>query len=132
MPVISPVVYHSLTQMHPNVPICEAYASTEAAHQLTSNPIEAGQQKPSSVGKPFGTQVCIRDLERDEELQQGSQGEICARGANITSGYLNNPEANKSTFTQSGWMRSGDLGYFDQDGYLFLSGRIKEQINSKG
>ena len=58
-------------------------------------------------------------------LNQGEEGEVCIRGENVTSGYENNPDANKNSFS-NGWFRTGDQGYFDKDGYLKISGRLKE------
>lgn len=57
------------------------------------------------------------------------EGEVCIRGANVTSGYINRPEANREAFTADGWFRTGDRGFMDKDGYLFLTGRLKELIN---
>lgn len=112
------------------VPICEAYAMTEASHQMTSNTLN--KQKVNSVGVAQGTvQLTIRD-ESDNELSQGKRGEVCIRGDNVTKGYLNNPQANKDNFTATGWFRTGDQGYLDGDRYLYLTGRLKEFINRGG
>jgi len=69
--------------------------------------------------------------EKDKILNQGEIGEVCIKGDNVTLGYDNNPEANKNSFTK-GWFRTGDQGYFDQNGYLKISGRLKEIINKGG
>jgi acyl-CoA synthetase (AMP-forming)/AMP-acid ligase II/acyl carrier protein len=111
-------------------PVVEAYGMTEAAHQMTSNPTGAGTQKPGAVGLPAGPEVAIMD-EAGRLLGQGETGEVVIRGANVTAGYVANPEANTSAFTD-GWFRTGDEGHLDADGYLFLSGRIKELINRGG
>ncbi|KAL6509304.1 putative CoA ligase ccl9 [Orobanche gracilis] len=112
-------------------PVLEAYAMTEAAHLMTSNPLPVdGPHKPGSVGKPIGQEMAI--LNENGEVQEANvNGEVCIRGPNVTKGYKNNPEANKSAF-QFGWFHTGDLGYFDSDGYLHLVGRIKELINRGG
>ncbi|GKU89322.1 hypothetical protein SLEP1_g3475 [Rubroshorea leprosula] len=112
-------------------PVLEAYAMTEATHLITSNPLPVdGSRKPGSVGRPVGQEMVI--LVGNGIQQEGSaSGEVCIRGPNVTMGYKNNPEANKSAF-QFGWFHTGDIGYFDSDGYLYLVGRIKELINRGG
>ncbi len=112
------------------VPVIEAYGMTEASHQMTSNPLPPLVRKPGSVGLPAGPEVAIMD-EAGNFLAVGEVGEIVIRGANVTQGYGNNPEANTKAFTQ-GWFRTGDQGMFDEDGYLTIKGRIKELINRGG
>ena len=111
-------------------PVIESYGMTEAAHQMTSNPLPPGVRKPGSVGLPAGPEVAVMD-EAGNLLPAGRTGEVVIRGPNVTAGYENNPEANARAFT-NGWFRTGDQGYFDEDGYLFLTGRIKEIINRGG
>uniref|UniRef100_A0A5B6ZEF0 Oxalate--CoA ligase n=1 Tax=Davidia involucrata TaxID=16924 RepID=A0A5B6ZEF0_DAVIN len=112
-------------------PVLEAYAMTEATHIMASNPLpEDGPHIPGSVGKPVGQEMAILD-ENGVKQEAGASGEVCIRGPNVTKGYKHNPEANKSAF-QFGWFHTGDLGYFDSDGYLHLVGRIKELINRGG
>jgi acyl-CoA synthetase (AMP-forming)/AMP-acid ligase II len=111
-------------------PVLEAYAMTEASHQMTSNPLPPGMHKPGSVGKGANVDVAIMD-EAGTLLLSGTQGEVVVRGANVTRGYHNNPEANKAAFT-NGWFRTGDRGVLDSEGYLTLIGRIKELINRGG
>jgi acyl-CoA synthetase (AMP-forming)/AMP-acid ligase II/acyl carrier protein len=112
------------------VPVIEAYGMTEASHQMTSNPLPPYPRKPSSVGIPQDLEVAIMD-ETGKLLKPTEIGEVVIKGKNVTKGYLNNPTANEKAFTD-GWFRTGDLGYLDQDGYLFLKGRIKEVINRGG
>jgi oxalate---CoA ligase len=112
------------------VPVIESYGMTEAAHQMASNPLQAGRQKPGSVGVPAGPDIAVMD-EASRILPGGSVGEIVIRGETVTKGYEANPEANAAAFT-GGWFRTGDQGYFDDDGYLFLTGRLKELINRGG
>ncbi|KAJ2904239.1 hypothetical protein GGI21_004317, partial [Coemansia aciculifera] len=110
-------------------PVLEAYAMTEAAHQMCSNPLPPAQHKPGSVGIPQGVELAILDDSDDVT----HLGEVCIRGPNVTPGYLNNAEANAKSFTSDGgWFRTGDQGYIDDDGYLVLTGRIKELINRGG
>jgi acyl-CoA synthetase (AMP-forming)/AMP-acid ligase II len=111
-------------------PVLEAYAMTEASHQMTSNPLPPGARKPGSVGRGTNVDVAIMD-EAGTLLPAGTQGEVVIRGPNVTRGYHNNPEANAASFT-NGWFRTGDRGVQDADGYLTLIGRIKELINRGG
>jgi len=111
-------------------PVIEAYGMTEAAHQMASNPLPPLPRKPGSVGLPAGPQVAIMD-EAGTLLAVGQPGEIVIQGENVTSGYENNQSANAVSYT-NGWFRTGDQGYLDQDGYLFLTGRLKEIINRGG
>ncbi|KAF8369764.1 hypothetical protein HHK36_028924 [Tetracentron sinense] len=112
-------------------PVLEAYAMTEAAHLMASNPLQVdGPHKSGSVGKPVGQEMTILDENGVPQPAQVS-GEVCIRGLNVTRGYKNNPEANKAAF-RFGWFHTGDLGFLDSDGYLHLVGRIKELINRGG
>ncbi|KAF2297804.1 hypothetical protein GH714_003202 [Hevea brasiliensis] len=112
-------------------PVLEAYAMTEASHLMASNPLpEDGGHKAGSVGRPVGQEMAVLD-ENGVVQPAGVSGEVCIRGPNVTKGYKNNPEANKSAF-QFGWFHTGDVGFFDSDGYLHLVGRIKELINRGG
>lgn len=112
-------------------PVLEAYAMSEAAHQMTSNPLPPQPRKPGSVGLGQGVDVTILDA-KGNELPIGSEGEISVRGENVTSGYLNNPKANAEAYTEQGWFRTGDQGKLDDQGYVFITGRIKELINRGG
>ncbi|MBD2186335.1 AMP-binding protein [Aerosakkonema funiforme] len=113
-----------------NVPVIEAYGMTEASHQMASNPLPPKERKPGSVGVAAGPEIAIMN-ETGHLLSIGEIGEVAIKGANVTQGYENNPKANTEAFT-NGWFRTGDLGYLDDDGYLFLKGRIKEIINRAG
>lgn len=104
---------------------------TEAAHQMTSNPLPPGKRYPGSVGVGQGVEVKILN-QAGKEVPQGSEAEICIRGENVTKGYLHNPEANKNSFTKEGFFRTGDQGKKDKDGYVIITGRIKELINKGG
>ena len=126
---LPPAVFKDLNDVF-NCPVIEAYGMTEATHQMTSNPLPPKQQKAGFVGLPAGPEVCIMN-ENGEVLKQGDEGEVCIKGENVTLGYDNNEEANKTSFT-NGWFRTGDQGYFDKEGYLKISGRLKEIINKGG
>lgn len=112
------------------VPVVESYGMTEAAHQMTSNPLPPRARKPGSVGVAAGPDVTILD-ETGEVLASGRTGEIAIRGPNVTAGYVNHPEASATAFCR-GWFRTGDQGYLDAESYLFITGRLKELINRGG
>lgn len=127
---LSPQTFHQLEKAF-NAPVLEAYAMTEAAHQITSNPLPPAKRFPGCVGIGMGVEVRILD-KQGTEVPQGSEAEICIRGKNVTNGYLNNLDANKSSFTAGGFFRTGDQGKQDEDGYVIITGRIKELINKGG
>jgi acyl-CoA synthetase (AMP-forming)/AMP-acid ligase II len=112
------------------VPVLEAYGMTEASHQMASNPVPPAARKPGSVGPGTGVRISIMD-EAGAHLASGDRGEVVIQGPNVVSGYENNPEANAKSFT-NGWFRTGDQGFLDAEGYLTLTGRIKELINRGG
>jgi acyl-CoA synthetase (AMP-forming)/AMP-acid ligase II len=112
-------------------PMISAYGMTETSHQLSSTPLPVnGINKTSSVGLATGLEIRIVD-EGGRDVPSGGLGEIWVRGARVTPGYLDNPEANSVSFVD-GWFRSGDLGNKDEDGYIFVRGRLKEMINHGG
>jgi len=111
-------------------PVIESYGMTEATHQMTSNPLPPRARKPGTVGLAAGPEVAIMDGD-GRLLPQGEKGEIVIRGPNVTQGYLANPDANAKGFA-NGWFRTGDEGWFDAEGYLTISGRLKEIINRGG
>ncbi len=111
------------------VPVLEAYGMTEAAHQMASNPLPPAARFPGSVGIAAGPDIAILGL--DGIAPAGEAGEVAIRGRNVFQGYENNPEANAAAFTD-GWFRTGDEGRLDEQGYLRLTGRIKELINRGG
>ena len=112
------------------VPVIEAYGMTEAAHQMTSNPLPDEVRKPGTVGRPAGPDVAVLDG-AGLVLPAGATGEVAIRGGSVMSGYLDNPDANAASFV-NGWFRTGDQGRFDEDGYLTITGRLKELINRGG
>jgi oxalate---CoA ligase len=114
-----------------SAPVLQAYGMTETAHQVTSSPLPSdGPDKPGSVGIATGTDIQVTRPDGTSAATE-QEGEIWVRGAAVASGYLGNPQASAESFT-NGWFRSGDLGHQDADGYLFLTGRIKEIINRGG
>ncbi|ODG98326.1 AMP-dependent synthetase [Nostoc sp. KVJ20] len=113
-----------------NTPVVEAYSMTEASHLMTTNPLPPKVRKLGTVGYGFGVEVGIMDSEGNL-LSQGSLGEVVVKAPNVIDGYENNPEANATAFV-NGWFRTGDQGTLDAEGYLRLTGRIKELINRGG
>lgn len=117
---------------------------TEAAHQsestfpppmdpvaddpisVTSNPLPPLARKPGTVGIGQGVSIRILSLTSDEQVEEG---EVAIKGLNVTPGYINNIKANKESFTADGYFRTGDRGRLDSEGYLSLTGRLKELIN---
>ena len=122
-------VFHQLEQAF-GCPVIEAYAMTENAHQMTSNQLPPGQRKPGFVGCAAGPEVAV--ISPDGQLLAANiEGEVVTRGPNVTKGYVNNPKANGEAFAH-GWFHTGDQGFMDEDGYLKITGRLKEIINRGG
>ena len=126
---ISPEVIGALERRF-GAPVVEAYGMTEASHQMSSNPLPPGERRPGSVGAGTGVEVSVRD-EAGTEVETGRRGEVCVRGPNVMEAYADNPEATADAFW-GGWFRTGDQGALSGDGYLTLTGRLKELINRGG
>jgi acyl-CoA synthetase (AMP-forming)/AMP-acid ligase II len=126
---LPPQVLHELETVF-GAPVIESYGMTEAAHQMTSNLLPPGKRKPGSVGVAAGPEVQVID-DQGKPVPAGQTGEVAIRGENVTSGYENNPKANADAFTH-GWFRTGDQGVMDAEGYLTITGRLKEIINRGG
>jgi acyl-CoA synthetase (AMP-forming)/AMP-acid ligase II len=126
---LPPQVMHDLEASF-GAPVLEAYGMTEAAHQMASNPLPPSPRKPGSVGPGTNVGISIRD-EHGNILPAGQAGEVCIHGPNVITGYENNPDANATSFFGE-WFRTGDQGVLDDQGYLSLTGRLKEMINRGG
>ncbi len=111
-------------------PVLEAYGMTEASHQMASNPLPPKARKFGTVGPATGIQIGIM-TDAGQLLPAGQKGEVVIQGASVIREYENNPEANAKSFVD-GWFRTGDEGVLDNEGYLRLTGRIKELINRGG
>lgn len=111
-----------------DAPVIEAYGMTETTSVLASNPMPPGKRKAGSVGLPVGCEIMVTGSD-GHRLAPGQVGEVVVRGDTVVRGYDN--AADDSVFTD-GWFHTGDLGWFDEDGYLFLAGRTKEIINRGG
>ena len=112
------------------IPIVETMGLTETAAQILSNPLPPGRRKIGSPGIAFGCEVEIQDASGGA-VSANVEGEIAVRGPNVMREYLENPEATETTF-RNGWLRTGDLARKDEDGYVFVTGRLKELIIKGG
>lgn len=114
-----------------HAPVLCAYGMTETTHQAASQPLPAnGPDQPGSVGSATGTTIRVVDA-HSQDAPVGQTGEVWVRGPTVTRGYLDNPTETARSFTD-GWFHTGDLGLLSADGYLTLTGRIKELINRGG
>jgi len=127
---LPPQVMHDLETAF-GAPVLEAYGMTEAAHQMASNPLPPAAHLAGSVGIGTDVKITIRNSE-GTVLPAGERGEVCIQGPNVITGYENNPEANATAFFDRTWFRTGDQGTLDENGYLTLTGRLKEMINRGG
>lgn len=122
---------HTAFEKRFGVPLIETMGLTETAAQILSNPQPPKQRKIGSPGVACGNEVCILGPDL-QPLSPLVQGEIAVRGPNVMRGYLKNSEATSASFTEDGWLRTGDLGHVDDDGYFFVTGRLKELIIKGG
>jgi acyl-CoA synthetase (AMP-forming)/AMP-acid ligase II/thioesterase domain-containing protein/acyl carrier protein len=111
-----------------DAPMIEVYGMTES-YQIAANPLPPGERRRGSVGLATGTQIAV--LDASGEVQTHGEGEVLVRGAALFGGYSVPSEANDDAFVGS-WFRTGDMGRIDDDGYLFITGRVKDQINRAG
>ena len=109
----------------------QGYGMTELSPVSHVSP--QGQGKPGASGVAISnTESRIVDPETGDDLPIGEDGELWVRGPQVMKGYLNNPEATAETIVAGGWLRTGDIGHFDEDGYLYITDRLKELIKYKG
>jgi long-chain acyl-CoA synthetase len=113
------------------LPMIETMGLTETAAQMLANPMPPARRKAGSPGVPFGNEVKVVDSE-GKELPPGQTGEIVVRGPNVMKGYYQASETSGQTLDQEGWLHTGDLAYCDQEGYFFVTGRLKELIIKGG
>lgn len=115
------------------VTIRQGYGMTETSPVTHSSPAPPALLKFGSVGVPAPNTECkIIDLENGATLGPNERGEVCVRGPQIMTGYLNNPEATAQTIDPDGWLHTGDIGYADEDGHFYIVDRAKELIKYKG
>ncbi|MFZ9111406.1 MAG: AMP-binding protein, partial [Burkholderiaceae bacterium] len=126
-----PPEHHKAFEEMFGIGIIETMGLTETVAPSFSNPLGPGQRKIGSVGRPSGCEAVIAD-EQGRPLAAGETGEVIIRGPNVTMGYFKNEEGTASAFFPGGWLRTGDLGQMDADGFFFITGRIKELIIKGG
>lgn len=114
------------------IPIIETMGLTETGAQILSNPMPPGVRKIGSPGIGFGNKIKIINPETMADLPPETEGEIVVSGKNVMMGYLDQPEETAKTITADGWLRTGDLGRMDDEGYVYVTGRIKELIIKGG
>ena len=113
------------------IPVIETMGLTETGAQILSNPMPPQERKIGSPGIAVGNEIIIAD-ENLYALAAGMSGEILVRGENVMQEYLHQPDETAKTITSDGWLRTGDIGHMDDDGYVFVTGRIKELIIKGG
>lgn len=112
--------------------VVEAYGLTECTMGATSNPPRRESIRLGSVGLPvFDTEVKIVDVSSGEELPVGEEGEVCIKGPQVMQGYWNRPDATAEVL-RDGWLHTGDIGKMDEDGFVFITDRLKDMIIYKG
>ncbi|NVM86398.1 acyl-CoA synthetase (AMP-forming)/AMP-acid ligase II [Variovorax sp. SG517] len=111
--------------------IVETMGLTETAAPSFSNPMDPAARKIGSVGRASGCMAGVVDAQL-AAVPDGTTGELVIRGPNVMLGYYKNEEATRASFTPDGWLRTGDLGHRDEDGFFFVTGRIKELIIKGG
>ena len=113
--------------------VIQAWGMTETSPLATISPLEPSRQKAGSAGVCVSNTECkIVDITTGAELEPNQEGEVCVRGPQVMKGYLNNPKATADMLEAGGWLHTGDIGYFDADGYLYIVDRLKELIKYKG
>jgi acyl-CoA synthetase (AMP-forming)/AMP-acid ligase II len=113
--------------------VVQGWGLTETSPDVTLSPIDAARLRLGSVGQCVPNSECkVVDITTGAELGPNQEGEICARGPQIMKGYLNNPVATANMLDDEGWLHTGDIGYFDEDGHCFIVDRLKELIKYKG
>ncbi len=126
-----PADHHRLFEERFGIPLIEAMGMTESSSVVFCNPMPPGLRKSGTPGLPVGVEVRIVSPQ-GQDLPDGQQGEIWFRGPNVMQGYFKSPEQTREAFSSDGWLRSGDLGHRDADGYYFVTGRLKELIIKGG
>ncbi|HSO05828.1 MAG TPA: AMP-binding protein [Pelomicrobium sp.] len=127
-----PPSQHRAFEQKFGIGIIETFGMTETAAPCFTNPLDPAKRKVGSPGQAFGNEAKIIDPESGRTLPPNTPGEMMVRGDNVMRGYYKNAEATAKTLEPDGWMHTGDLGYLDEDGFVFVTGRIKELIIKGG
>jgi len=127
---LSPEIHRKFEERF-KVPIIETMGLTETGSQISTNPLPPQTRKIGSPGKAYGNKLMIGNNVGDE-MERGITGEILVKGDNVMKGYFKQPDETANTINENGWLKTGDLGYMDEDGYIFVTGRIKELIIKGG
>ena len=127
---LSPEIHRKFEERF-KVPIIETMGLTETGSQISTNPLPPQTRKIGSPGKAYGNKLMIGNNVGDE-MARGITGEILVKGDNVMKGYFKQPDETANTINENGWLKTGDLGYMDEDGYIFVTGRIKELIIKGG
>ena len=127
---LSPDIHRKFEE-HFNIPIIETMGLTETGAQILSNPMPPNMRKIGSPGREVGNEIMIAD-ENQKPLPNNIVGEILVKGPNVMIGYLYQPKETSKAINSQGWLRTGDLGRLDSDGFVFVTGRIKELIIKGG
>ena len=115
------------------IPVQQGYGLTETSATVTFLPAERAADKLGSCGAPgLMSETCLKDFSGQEIVAAGVKGEVCVRGSNVMKGYWRNAEASAASFDPAGWFHTGDVGYFDEEGFLYLCDRIKDVVISGG
>ena len=127
---LSPEIHRKFENRY-GIPIIETMGLTETGAQILSNPMPPISSKIGSPGIPVGNEVIISDTS-EVPFEPNRVGEILVRGPNVMIGYFKQAEETSNTISINGWLKTGDLGYVDKDGFIFVTGRIKELIVKGG
>lgn len=127
-----PPEQHRAFEARFGISVIETFGMTETNAPCFTNPYECERRKIGSPGQAFGNEARIVDIETGRPQPPGATGEIMVRGENVMKGYYKDPQTTAKTLEPDGWLHSGDLGYMDEDGFLFVTGRIKELIIKGG
>jgi long-chain acyl-CoA synthetase len=127
-----PPEHHVAFEHHTGIDVIETMGLTEAAGPVFSSTLHPAGRKIGSPGRPFGNKARVVDPASGVPVADGTAGEIQIRGPNVMQGYHKDPAETAKAMTPDGWLRTGDLGYRDEDGFFFVTGRLKELIIKGG
>jgi long-chain acyl-CoA synthetase len=127
-----PPELHRAFEVKFGIGIIETFGMTETNAPCFTNPYDPKKRKIGSPGTAWGNEAKVIDPNTGKEQPRGTPGELMIRGDNVMTGYYKDPENTAKTLEPDGWLHSGDLGYMDEDGFVFVTGRIKELIIKGG